>query len=188
MSRAHRWTLGALFVGLVGLVIYSVSSATIDAFHSERGVPMELLNPQFVGRKQVGDFALPDRAGRVHRLSELKGRPVLLNFWSSDCPPCIEELPALVSLDQIARSRDSFSVVTITIDDDWTAVRRFFPEGAPPELVILFDPERTVVEQQFGTHKFPETFLLDRRGTIRARFDGQRNWSNPVVLNVLESL
>lgn len=188
MSRTYRWTLGAIFAALVGLVIYSVSSATVDAFHREWDVPLELLNPQFVGQKQVQDFSLPDRTGRIHRLSQLKGRPVILNFWSSDCAPCLEELPSLVSLDQLARNRGTFSVVTITIDDDWSAVRRFFPEGDPPELVVLFDPERAVVEEQFNTHKFPETFLIDRRGSIRARFDGQRNWSNPVVLNLIEAL
>lgn len=188
MTRAHRGILAAIFASLVGLIIYSVSSATVDAFHREREIPLELLNPQLVGQKQTEDFALPDRTGRVHRLSALKGRPVILNFWSSDCPPCLEELPSLVKLDQLARHRGTFSVVTITIDDDWNAVRRFFSEDNPPELVVLFDPERGVVEQQFGTHKFPETFLIDRRGVIRARFDGQRNWSNPVVLNLIESL
>jgi thiol-disulfide isomerase/thioredoxin len=186
MARAPRWILGALFVGLVGLIIYSISSATVDAFHSESGVPLELLNPQYVGQKQTEDFSLPDRTGRIHKLSELEGRPVLLNFWSSDCPPCLEELPSLIGLDKIARERGTFSVVTVTIDDDWDAVKRFFSKGPDPELLILFDPERVVVEQQFGTHKFPETFLLDRQGTIRARFDGQRNWSNPVVLNLIE--
>jgi len=188
MPRPHRLALGAVFAGLAGLLLFSFSSAAVDAFDREQRHPLELLQPQLITRTPAPDFDLPDRSGRRHKLSDLAGRPVVLNFWSSDCPPCLEELPSLIHLDEIAKNRGTFSVVTVSVDEGWDVVGQLFENGPPPPLVILFDPDRSVVEHRYGTTKFPETYLIDRRGDIRARFDGQRSWSSPVVVNLLETL
>jgi thiol-disulfide isomerase/thioredoxin len=188
MPRLHRRALGALFAVLAGFLLYGFSSAALDAADRELSHPLELLRPQLLTRAPAPDFELPDRMGRRHSLKALAGRAVLLNFWSSDCPPCIEELPSLIHLDEIARHRNTFSVVTVTVDESWDDVRRLFQKNAAPRLLVLFDPDRAVVERRYGTSKFPETYLIDRRGFIRARYDGQRPWHSPLVVNLLESL
>jgi peroxiredoxin len=148
--------------------------------------PLQALQPQLVTRRPAPDFSLPDRQGRSHTLQELRGRPVVLNFWSVDCPPCLEELPSLRRLSQIARAHGTFSVVTVSVDSTWEAVSHLFPEG--DETLVLLDPERAVVTRSYGTSRFPETFLIDAEGNIRARFDGARDWSSREVLEVIGSL
>jgi hypothetical protein len=58
----------------------------------------------------------------------------------------------------------------------------------PPAFEVLFDPESTVVGSKYGTRLFPETWFIDKRGVIRTRFDGAREWSNPLVVDYIDSL
>lgn len=187
-SSPLRWLVGAAFAGGAIALLYAFSSVASDAYHREVTLPLELLNPQLVTNKAAPDFSLPDRHGRRHTLSAHSGRPVVLNLWSSECGPCREEMPSLAALDAVARQQKTFSVLTITIDEGWEKVAPIFADSEPPPLVILFDGDRSVVEGRYGTKRFPETFIIDGGGNIRARFDGQRNWASPVVLNMLQSL
>jgi peroxiredoxin len=171
---------------VAGLLVFGLVGAARDAFDRERGEPLRLLRPQLITREPAPDFELRDRAGQAHRLSDHQGQPVVLNFWSIGCPPCIEELPSLIHLARIARERGTFSVLTVCAEGEWEEVRELFPPET--EMTVLFDPDRTVVEGRFGTRMFPETFLIDSSGRIRARFDGQRNWASPVVLDLLATL
>jgi cytochrome c biogenesis protein CcmG/thiol:disulfide interchange protein DsbE len=134
--------------------------------------------------RQAPDFTLDDRQGRPWRLREHRGRLVVMNFWSVDCPPCLRELPGLARLSREARRRGDMEVVTVSTDQDWSRVR---PVLAPyPGLKVLFDPEKKVVRDMYGTLRYPETWIVDARGVIRLRVDGPRNWSDPLSLDVLE--
>ncbi len=188
MSQPLRWILATLFAGLVIALIYAFSQAAVDARHREHTLPMTMLQPQLVTQKQAPEFTLRDRRGRPYRLGELRGQPVVLNFWSASCIPCREELPSLIVLDQLARHRKTFSVITVCVEESWDEVREAFPNDDPSSLVVLFDPKRSVVEKQYGTKMFPETFLIDSDGDISARFDGKRSWASPIVLNMIEGL
>jgi len=167
-------------------VLFGAGKLVVAAVDAEFNDPLRLLRPQLVERRQAPAFELPDRNGTVHRLSDHAGRPVLINFWSVDCPPCLRELPSLMRLDAIAREQEWFSVLTVTIDESWDQVSRLFSNDT--SLTVLFDPERRVVRDGFGTEMYPETFVIDSSGMIRARFDGERNWSSPEVLAMLEDL
>ena len=131
------------------------------------------------------DFTLQDRDGRPWRMSEQRGRVVVLNFWTITCQPCVEEMPALEELARIVGDRDDIELVSISTDRTWdevgTVVR---PTSA---LRVLLDPEKSVVRDLFGTRLYPETWIVDPHGVIRARVDGARDWSSAVALDLLES-
>ncbi len=136
-------------------------------------------------RLAAPDFELPDRHGRPWRLSAHRGKVVLLNFWSITCPPCVKEMPSLLQLARSLRTQGTdVEVVAVSTDAGWESVRQLFPE-APP-LTVLFDPKREVVTDRFGTRLLPETWIIDRRGVIRLRYDGALDWSSPVVRDVLQ--
>jgi hypothetical protein len=81
--------------------------------------------------------------------------------------------------------------VTICTDDGPDAVRDTLEvvlNGRPAPFTVLFDPDMEVVGDIFGTSLFPETWLIDRDNVIRARFDGARNWSGAMALEVMEML
>ena len=148
-----------------------------------RGEPSE---QHYLGDDRlVPDFTLQDRDGRPWRMSEQRGRVVVLNFWTITCQPCVEEMPALEELARIVGDRDDIELVSISTDRTWdevgTVVR---PTSA---LRVLLDPEKSVVRDLFGTRLYPETWIVDPHGVIRARVDGARDWSSAVALDLLES-
>jgi peroxiredoxin len=135
--------------------------------------------------RRVPDFSLPTTGGPAFRMRTQRGKVVVLNFWTSTCQPCMEEMPSIVALSQLIEDRDDIELVTITIDRDTHAIRSMVPRRSP--LTVLLDPQNRVVRRLFGTRLFPETWVIDPRGVIRLRIDGPRDWSSPLVLDVLES-
>lgn len=142
--------------------------------------------PHYLGNTlRAPDFRLRDRRGRPFRLSEHRGRVVILNFWSITCPPCLEELPSYEMLAQIAERWGDVDVVAVSTDASWAEVGPLIPPDA--HATYLLDPTREVVLGEFGTRLYPETWIIDRDGIIRMRFDGGHDWSDPITLNVIES-
>ena len=129
------------------------------------------------------DFTLPDQTGQPWSLKEHRGKTVVLNFWTMTCKPCIEEMPSLEQLALIAEDRDDLEVVAVSTDRNWSAVQGLFKPGS--KLKVLFDPEKKVVRDLFGTRLYPETWVVDPDGVIRIRIDGGRDWSSPVALDMI---
>jgi peroxiredoxin len=150
------------------------------------------MRPTYAGRdRSVPDFELPNMDGTPTRFSSFTGKtPVVLNFWTKTCKPCLEEMPALAELALLLKPR-GIPVVTVCTDEGPDEVRdtlQVVLNGQPPPFHILFDPDMEVVGDMFGTSLFPETWLVDNNNVIRARFDGARNWSGAMALEVLEML
>lgn len=149
----------------------------------ENGQP---LSQHYIGDDRLApDFSLPSSDGGTWRLSEHRGKVIVLNFWTVTCQPCVEEMPSFISLSRMLEGRDDVELVTVTVDPDWDTVRTVVPEDSP--LLVLLDSDRSVVREHFGTRLFPETWIIDPEGVIRLRVDGQRNWSDAIVLDVIES-
>jgi thiol-disulfide isomerase/thioredoxin len=146
------------------------------------------LNPQkmVAGKVKPGDeapdFNLKDAQGKPWSLKGLRGRPVLLNFWATWCPPCVEEMPSLENLSR--RVGDRLQVVTVSLDEDWETVKKFFPRGTG--LSILLDVEKEV-PKRYGTEKYPETFLIDSSGRLQQLFY-QAKWDSAEAALCLETL
>jgi peroxiredoxin len=130
------------------------------------------------------DFTLTDQQGKPWRLRDQRGKVVVMNFWSVTCQPCVEEMPTFVTLAEIARRRSDIEVVTVSTDKDWSAVAPIFPPKA--RLKVLFDPDRKVVKDKYGTRLYPETWVIDRDGVVRMRIDGPRDWASALSLEAIE--
>ncbi|MCS6799137.1 MAG: TlpA family protein disulfide reductase [Myxococcota bacterium] len=130
------------------------------------------------------DFELRDRHGRPFRLSEQRGKTVVMNFWSITCPPCVEEMPTLVELADILAERDDVVLVAVSTDAGWDEVAHLFPPDS--RLRVIFDPDRAVTRGRYGTRLLPETWIVDREGVIRFRYDGARDWSSPLAIDVID--
>jgi thiol-disulfide isomerase/thioredoxin len=128
------------------------------------------------------DFKLKDAAGKTWSLSALRGKPVLLNFWATWCPPCVEEMPSLENLSQ--RVGDRLTVLTVSLDEDWNTVKKFFPRGT--SLSILLDVDKEV-PKRYGTEKYPETFLIDSAGRLQQLFY-QARWDSAEAALCLDTL
>lgn len=130
------------------------------------------------------DFQLPDASGHMVSLSQQRGHPVLLNFWATWCPPCVDEVP---SLEDLARRLDGsdMRMLAVSVDDDWDKVRYFFAKGS--KMGVLLDTSHDI-PKKFGTEKYPETFMIDAAGRVRYYFINKRDWSRPEAVACLESL
>jgi len=132
------------------------------------------------------DFTLNDLSGRPVQLSSLKGKVVLLNFWATWCPPCREEIPSMVRLNQAMQGKP-FQMLAVSIDEGGKgAVQEFFQKGGAT-LPTLLDSDAKV-SSRYGTYRVPETFVIDAKGIIVKKVIGPMDWSSPEVLAALEQL
>lgn len=118
-------------------------------------------------------------------LAQHKGKPVLVNFWASWCPPCREEMPALARL--AARWKAKGLVVqTVAVADNEKLVEDFLWEVSA-ELPVLHDREQTL-SRAWGARMLPTTLILDRRHRIVARGLGAIDWDAPAIDKQLQDL
>jgi thiol-disulfide isomerase/thioredoxin len=109
---------------------------------------------------------------------------VLVNFWATWCNTCVVEMASMERLVQQERGK-KFRLLAVSVDDNWDAVRKFFAKGTP--LDVLLDTGRDV-PKKWGTEQFPESFLVDKDGTIRYYIVSNRDWSAPSVSACIDAL
>ena len=132
------------------------------------------------------DFTLKDLSGQPVQLSSLRGKVVLVNFWATWCPPCREEIPSMVRLNQAMQGK-AFQMLAVSIDEGGRdAVQAFFEKGGA-SLPALLDSDGKVA-RRYGTTGVPETFVVDTKGVIYKKVMGAMDWGSPQVIAALEQL
>lgn len=169
-TRRHEAPLRALF----GTTIYD------QLMHGD-DIPQHYLGND----RLAPDFTLQDQDGEAWSLRAHRGHVVVMNFWTVTCGPCVEEMPSLVDLARIAEERGDIELVTVSVDHSFDEVRTVVPDDA--HLRVLLDADRHVTRDLFGTRLFPETWIIDPRGVIRARVDGGRDWASGIAQDAIRS-
>ncbi len=118
-------------------------------------------------------------------LSDLRGQIVVLNFWATWCPPCVEEMPSLVNLQQRMKAQ-GITVLAVSVDQDESAYHKFLKQYGV-NLLTVRDPDEKS-KNLYGTVKIPETYIIDRNGVLRRKFIGAVDWSEPEVVEFLSRL
>lgn len=139
--------------------------------------------PSHIG-DSAKDFTVQDSDRKVS-LNQFRGQVVVLNFWATWCPPCIEELPSMATMQDRMRSR-GIVVLGVSIDVDEDAYHRFLRQRGVNFLTVR-DPEQKVATM-YGTTGWPETYIIDRQGVLRRKFVGAVDWNSPEVLQFLARL
>jgi cytochrome c biogenesis protein CcmG/thiol:disulfide interchange protein DsbE len=117
-------------------------------------------------RKAAPEFSLKDADGKTVRLSDYKGKVVLLDFWATWCGPCRIEIPWLKEFQRKFRSQ-GFEVIGVSMDDDgWQAVKPFLAELEINYRVVIGDD--TIAQLYGGVDALPTAFVIDREGKIAA--------------------
>jgi cytochrome c biogenesis protein CcmG, thiol:disulfide interchange protein DsbE len=128
------------------------------------------------------EFTIPDGARSVS-LGQFRGKPVVLNFWATWCPPCIQEMPSLVALQK--QLGDKVTILAVSEDDDDNAYKQFVKDHNV-DLLTVRDTKRS--NELYGTFKFPETFVIDKDGKIVRKFIGAQEWTSPEIVDYLKKL
>lgn len=126
--------------------------------------------------------------GADARVSDFRGKVVVLNVWAMWCAPCKTEMPTLATL---ARSYpdEAVAVVTVNVDHDAKGIadaRRFIDAHAP--LPLYSDPKFQLPFELPGKGKMPQTVLIDRQGRIRAHLSGGADWSSTEAKALIDAL
>ena len=172
-------SLSFLRVALVALWIVTTACSVPE--NSESG---DVSGPAVEGRL-APQFSVKDRSGQLHSLNDFRGKVVLVNFWATWCPPCIEEMPSMDSL-QKTLDQEKFSIIAISVDDSWDSVDTFI-KSSDLDLNIYSDFEGKVAKL-YGTHKVPETYILNKEGIVVRKILGEIDWTSPKVLSYLKEL
>lgn len=130
------------------------------------------------------DFTVQDPE-RTVTLSQLRGQVVVLNFWATWCPPCVEEVPSMVRMQERLKSK-GVTVLGVSIDVDNDAYHRFLKQYGVNFLTVR-DPDKKS-PSLYGTFGWPETYIIDRNGVVRRKFIGAVDWNSPEVTEFLTKL
>ncbi len=130
------------------------------------------------------DFTVTDGSRNV-TLHDLRGKVVVLNFWATWCPPCVEEIPSMVEMQQRLKDR-GITVLAVSVDVDQAAYQRFIRDHKV-DLLTARDPDQKS-NLLYGTSQFPETYVIDRQGVIRRKFIGAVDWNEPEIEHYLGNL
>ncbi len=144
----------------LGAVLFSCAHKSADT-HSQKASDQA---GQQVSRKPAPDFTLKDANGNDLKLSQLRGKVVLLNFWATWCGPCAMEIPWFVEFEQQYRSQ-GLEIVGVSMDEDgWKAVKPYVQEHKMNYRVLLGD--ESVGQLYGGVDSLPTSFLIDRDGKV----------------------
>ena len=133
------------------------------------------------------DFALVDVDGQTHRLSDLKGKKVVLNFWATWCAPCRKEMPQLAELQEEFGGED-FEVLTLATGRNSPAgIKKFFADNGITNLPRHQDPKQAVA-REMAVLGLPITVILDRDGKEIARLRGDAEWNSDSAKAIIAAL
>jgi len=131
-------------------------------------------------------FRLMDLDGKLHSLAEHQGKVVFLNFWATWCGPCKVEMPAMEALYQDFQSQ-GLEILAVSVDQQGVVVTRPFKEAMGLSFPILHDSDYQV-GLSYGARTLPMTYIIDRKGVIRQRVFGARDWNSPEARKLMLKL
>jgi peroxiredoxin len=143
--------------------------------------------------KPASDFTIQD-SDRTVSLNQFRGKIVVLNFWASWCPPCVDELPSLMQMQTELQSK-GVVVLGVSVDDSADDYQKFLKDHNVNFLTVR-DPAQqqthlgvvAPVASKYGTYRFPETYIIDRNGIVRRKIIGPVNWSQQEIMEYLTRL
>lgn len=164
-DRLLRLGIGVLTIGLVFAIYIGIHERVVVA-----GDP-------------APEFSLTADNGRTVSLPNFGGKILVLNFWASWCPPCVEETP---SLSQFATQYKDKGVVVlaVSVDRDANAYQKFLAKYKPSFMTVREDK----LHADYGTFMYPETYIIDAKGRVVEKFAEEIDWNSPKVAQLMNSL
>ena len=184
-KKKHRWYLDAGLVAIIIILIVLIAmmlkspaeeqTVEQDAGNTLGGYPdstpqtlLAMEETEEVQTEPALDFELQVLTGEMVSLSDFRGKPVLINFWATWCPPCIQEMPLLQEIADVYE--EELVVLAVNGGDSMEQIRAF-AEAFEYTLIFLADPENTL-SLEYSVRGFPTSFFIDAEGLIQGTYIG----------------
>jgi cytochrome c biogenesis protein CcmG, thiol:disulfide interchange protein DsbE len=137
------------------------------------------------------EFTAQDHSGKMVKLSDYRGKVVVVRFWASWCETCKAEQPSLEDLAGDIDTEDAV-VLSLASDASWDLVRKKLTQGS--NTTVLLDPPRDEdsligrIAEAYGVEKVPDSFIIDRDGIIRYYLVNKRDWNGAAARTCLRSV
>ncbi|MEH7387169.1 redoxin domain-containing protein, partial [Bacillus sp. JJ1521] len=167
----HLFRKAALIVGLTGLIVWTVSSNISFATPKEKVETVEHKIGISVGH-MAPDFTLKTISGEEMKLSEFRGKKVILNFWASWCPPCKAEMP---HMQEFYVENKEFNAVLLSVNLTTAEKKRSDVAKFVDEYELTFPvmlDEQGEIGQIYQAYAIPTSYLIDSKGIIRKKIVG----------------
>ena len=174
VDQGLKLTIGGLLVALAALIVYSMQDHVVG-----------------VG-DQAPNFTITTNSGKTVTPADFRGKVLVLNFWASWCPPCVQEAP---SLNQFAKMLGPSGVVVlaISVDHNEKPYEEFLKKFQVGFLTARDPAQNTTY--RYGTYQFPESYIIDRNGKVVRKFAGLPDdngrtvpWTDPSLVSFVKSL
>ncbi|HKA01364.1 MAG TPA: TlpA disulfide reductase family protein [Candidatus Solibacter sp.] len=129
------------------------------------------------------EFSITADNGKTVSLPNFGGKVLVLNFWATWCPPCVEETPSL-SRFAAEYANKGVVVLAVSVDRDEKAYRTFLAKFKPAFMTAREDK----LHADYGTFMYPETYIIDAKGKVVEKYPEEVDWNNPRVLSLINSL
>ena len=167
---------------IAALIVFMLAIVGLAMFEADNNMRFP---PLFEGQP-APVFKLLDTDGRQWDLSAMRGKVVMINFWATWCPTCKQEMPSIHNLNVMSGNAENFEILTILYQDSSRKAVKYFSENGFA-MPILLDPTG-VTAAKFGLTGVPETFIIDKKGIVRIKQIGPREFDQPDVINALNQM
>jgi len=137
------------------------------------------------GNLPAPDFELQDTRGRIHRLTAYRGKPVIINFWATWCPPCREEIPSMNRAWRLLEQEDVV-MLAINVGEDEDTIFMFSADY-PADFPMLMDQTGKVIAD-YPVKGLPTTYVIAPDGSFAYRAIGGREWDDALLLDKVRAL
>ena len=172
LTQKHRsWIYTSFFIGVI-LLLFIFNNTDYLFGRSEENGPYP---PNYVPSAQKSsalapDFTLPTTDGKTIKLSDLKGKVVIVDFWATWCPPCRKGIPDLIELKKKYGSK-GLEVIGISLDTETKGQVAGFVKTNGMNYPVVYG-NQTVTQLYGGIEAIPTTFVIDKQGKIVANYQG----------------
>ncbi|MCK5917564.1 MAG: TlpA family protein disulfide reductase [Cocleimonas sp.] len=140
---------------------------------------------QLSGRSTAPAFEYPDLNDKIHKLADYKGKPIVINFWATWCPPCRKEMPSMNRAWKHLKE-EGIQMLAINVGEDEAAVHVYQNEH-PIDFPILLDPTSESLEA-WRIRGLPTTYIISPNGAVAYSAVGPREWDDTRILDKIRAL
>lgn len=166
------WGIAIILLFVTAYTVYH-NKPNNNANNTPQKQEQPTTQPQNEQQTLAPDFALKDLNGKTVKLSDYRGKIVVLNFWAVWCKYCKQEMPDFNELNKEFKKNNDAVILAVDVQEDIGTVNKFLSQNNI-KLNVLMD-ESGAVAQQYGLQGYPTTFIIDKDGNVTKMFPGLTN-------------